>query len=265
MRAVCFIALALASCIPAGVATAGGAPKAAGHNICGIGILAPSGKVLVLPSASGGIETVALHSGKALWESSAAAKPLLVTDDKVFAQAAVKGKKNQVKLVVLDAVTGERLAESEVISFPEWASVERDYGLSFRSAAHLEKGGLVYVWEARAFYEGGVPPPDFGPDGKPYKDPNAKEDYGAFRMNLSNGKLEAVRGYLPKDAEFTEMHPTSVGNTKRQNRVFRVEETGPDPAFPHTLTRRVLIVETLEGQRAWTRPIAGDIYLPPRP
>src|SRR5262249_37328617 len=155
---------------------------------------------LFLPSAAGGIEAVALFNGKALWESKDASRLLLATDDRVFAQALVKDKRNQVKVVVLDAITGERLLESEVITFPDWVSVRPDYGLRFRSGARLNKGNLVLAWEARAFYDGGPPLPEFGLDGKPYVDPNAKKAGGAVRVNLTSRKVATVKGYSPKEA-----------------------------------------------------------------
>src|SRR5262249_618747 len=235
MRAAWLIGSVLLPWLLAGNAAGGGQAKATGPNICGVGILSPSGKVLFLPSATGGLEAAALFNGKTLWQAKDASKPLLATDEKVFAQASVKGKRNQVKVVVLDARTGERLLESGVIAFPDWVSVPRDYGLSFRSAGRLHKRDLVLAWEARAFYEGGVPPPAFGPDGKPYVDPNAKQAGGAVRVNLSSGKVTAVKGYRPKEAEFPEERPSWVGQTKRQGWVFRVAETDPEPGFPYSL------------------------------
>ena len=265
MRGVFLCGLLIASWFTPGFGTAGEAAQAAGPNVCGVGILSPSGKVLFLPSASGGIEAVALFNGKTLWQSKGASRPLLATNTKIFAQASIKDKRNQVKIVVLDAATGEHLLESAVISFPDWVSVRPDFGLSFRSGARLENKDLVFAWEAEAFHDGGPPLPQFGPDGKPYVDPNAKKAGGAFRVNLTTGKPAAVKGYQPKEADFPEHRPSWVGTTRAQGWKFRVEETGPDPGYPYQLSTRILKAERADGKRSWEHRIAGEVYLPPRP
>jgi hypothetical protein len=265
MRHIILCGLLVSSWFISGLAMTGEPVQAARPNVCGVGILSPSGKVLFLPSASGGIEAVALFNGKTLWQSKGASRPLLATDTRVFAQAPIKDKRNQVKIVVLDAATGERLLESAVIPFPEWVSVRPDFGLRFRSGARLENKDLVFAWEARAFHDGGEPLPAFGPDGKPYVDPNAKKAGGALRINLTTGKLSAVKGYQPKEAHFPEDRPTWVGTTRAQGWKFRVEEAGPDPGFPYQLTTRILKAERADGKRSWEHRIAGEVFLPPRP
>jgi hypothetical protein len=258
--------LALAACVlppPAVPSAAAAAPKPAAPLVAGVGVPAPSGKVLYLPSASGGIEAVAVYNGKQLWEAKDASKPLLATADRVFARAEVEGKRNQVRVVVLDAATGERLLRSEAITLPDWVAVRRDFGLRFHASARLEKGGLVLLWKARRFTDGG-PPPQLDPDGKPV-DPNAREAAGAVRADLASGKASPVPDYRPKDAEFPQDEPTWVGDTKLNGWVFRVEEHGPDPGFPYALTTRVLRARSADGKRSWEHRIAGEPYLPPRP
>jgi hypothetical protein len=240
-------------------------PEKAAPLVCGVGVAAPSGKVLYLPSAGGGVEAVALFNGKQLWEAKDASRPLLATADKVFALAQVKGKRNQVKVVVLDAATGEPVLRSEIITFPDWVSVKRDFGLRFTPAARVEKGALLLLWKAWRFHDGGPPPPQFGPDGKPYVDPNERKAAGAVRVDLATGKATAVTGYQPREAEFPETEPSWVGPTKLSGWVLRVEERDPEPGFPHSLTRRVLRAETADGTRSWQRRIAGEPHLPPRP
>jgi hypothetical protein len=265
MRSAWLVSAILVPLLLAGSVKSGEQVKVASLEVCGVGILSPSSKVLFLPSASGGVEAVALFNGKALWESKDASRLLLATGDKVFAMALVKGKRNQVKVVVLDAITGERLVESATITFPAWVSVPPDYGLSFRSGARLDKGDVVLVWEARAFQDGGPPPPEFGPDGKPYVDPNAKKASGALRVNVASGKVAPMQGYSPKEAEFFDDRPSWVGPIKRQGWVFRVEETGPKSGLPGALTQRTFKAATQDGKRSWEREIAGGVNLPPRP
>ena len=235
--------------------------KSAGVNVAAVGVLAPSGKVLFLPGDSH-VEAVAVFNGKPLWTSEDATRPLLATADHVFAQARVKGKRNQVKVVILDATTGERVRESETITFPDWVSVQPDYGLRFRSAARLDKDGFLFIWEARTFRDGGPPPPEFGPDGKPYVDPNAKQAGGAVRVDAATGRVSTVKDYKPKDTDF----PSELGTKTTANGwVFRVEQVPTDTGKPYALLPRRLVAEREDGKGSWKRPIDSEVNLPPRP
>jgi hypothetical protein len=221
--------------------------------VCNLGVLAPSGNVLFLPGTSG-VEAIAVFNGKPLWEAKGTGAPLLATADYVVSQFQVKGKKNQVKLVVLDATTGERLRVSDAIEFPEWVSVPLDFGHRFRSAARLDKNHVLFVWQAHTFSDGGEPPPD--------PDPNAKQAAGAFRLDVKSRQVVAVKEVQPKQGELPDWTP---GQTKRDGWVFRVEEKSPDPGFPHVLTARTLIAKREDGKGSWQRPLMGQPYLPPRP
>jgi hypothetical protein len=232
---------------------ADGPPKATGVTVCNLGVLAPSGKVLLLPGTSG-VEAVAVFNGKPLWEAKDTGVPLLATSDYVVSQIQVKGKKNQVQLVVLDATTGERLRVSDAIEFPEWVSVQLDFGHRFRSAARLDKNNVLFVWEAYAYSDGGEPPPD--------PDPNAKKATGAFRLDVKTGQVSAVKDVNPKEGELPDWTP---GQTKHDGWVFRVEEKSPEPGFPHVLTTRVLIAKREDPEGSWKRPLMGQPNLPPRP
>jgi hypothetical protein len=241
--------LAVATCWP--VLTE--PPRAAGVTVCSLGVLAPSGKVLFLPG-KGGVEAVAVFNGKPLWEADGTGVPLVATADYVVSQVRVKGKKNQVTLVVLDAATGERLRVSDVIEFPDWVSVPLDFGHRFRSAARLDEDDVLFVWEAYTFRDGGPPPPD--------PDPNAKRSAGAFRLDVKTGRVSAAKDVRPREGELPDWTP---GHTKHDGWVFRVEEKDPEPGFPHDLTTRTLVAEREDGKGSWRRPLVGQPYLPPRP
>jgi len=228
-------------------------PPEPGVSVCGLGVLSPSGKVLFVPGEKG-VEAVALFNGKTLWETKDTGKPLLATADHVFTQLEVKGKKNQVKLVVLDATTGERIRDSDVMEFPEWVSVPRDYGRHFCSVVRLDKEDVLFIWDAFAFSDGGRPPPT--------PDPNEKNATGAFRVNLKTGGVTAVKDFKRKDEDYP---PELSTQTKWNGWVFTVQTKNPEPGIPHALTKRTLTAEREDGTVSWKRPIAGKPYLPPRP
>jgi hypothetical protein len=262
MKAIRLVASVLMLALSSSILTAAEPGKATSTDVAGLALLAPSGKVLYLPGDSY-VEAVAVFNGKQLWQSKDATNPLLATADHVFAQVEVKGKHNQVKLVILEATTGETIRSSEVITFPDWVSVQRDYGLTFRSTARLDKNDVVFVWAARTFHDGGEPLPISGPDGKPYKDPNAKEAGGAVRVDIATGRISAEKDYKPKDTDF----PSGLGTkTKSAGWSFWVEHLpSKGNGMPHSLEPRVLIAERDDGKASWKRPIASEIFLPPRP
>jgi hypothetical protein len=227
--------------------------KPTGVIVCNLGVLAPSGKVLFLPGTSG-VEAIAVFNGKPLWEAKDTGVPLLATADYVVSRVQVKGKKNQVKLVVLDATTGKRLRISNALELPEWVSVPLDFGHRFRSAARLDGKNVLLVWEAYTFSDGGEPPPD--------PDPNAKRAAGAFRLDVKSGGVSAVKKLQPRKGDLPDWTP---GQTKYDGWVFRLEEKSPESGFPHVLTTRTLIAEREDGKGSWKRPLVGQPHLPPRP
>ncbi len=228
-------------------------PKATGVTVCNLAVLSPSGKVLFLPGEKG-VDAVAVFNGKPLWSTEGSGSPLLATADYVVAQVQMKDKKNQVKLVVLDATTGERLRESEAIEFPDWVSVPLDFGHRFRSAARLEKNDVLLVWEAYTFRDGGPPPPD--------PDPNKKEAAGAFRLDVKTGRVSMVKNVKPMEGELPDW---TKSQTKVNGWVFRVEEKSPEPGFPRAMSERTLTAEREEGKGLWKHSLVGEPYLPPRP
>src|SRR5258708_1768646 len=69
------------------------------RHLPGGGVADPAGKVGFFPSKAGGIDALELASGKLLWSSKDADRPLVATADRLFAQA---GTSNQVRVLVLD-------------------------------------------------------------------------------------------------------------------------------------------------------------------
>ena len=117
----------------------------------------PDGKVGFVPNTAGGIDALDLASGKLLWDTKEAPRPLLATADRLFAQAPIGGKANQVRFVVLDTTRkGKRLVESQPLSFPGWVSVSVAHGRSFGSTGRLDGDALLLIWQARSWYAGGA-------------------------------------------------------------------------------------------------------------
>jgi PQQ enzyme repeat len=148
------------------------------------GITDQAGKVGYVSGAKGGIEAIDLESGEVLWEAKEPARPLVVWDKLLIAQADSADKANAVRILVLDITQkGKRVLESDPVTFPEWVSVGVTYGRSFSSQARVHNGELLLRWRANAFYAGGAAPtPEILEAAK-------KEASGVAQVNLESGKV----------------------------------------------------------------------------
>src|SRR5262245_15071318 len=149
------------------------------RHIPGGGVADPAGKVGFFPNTSGGIDAIDLATGKTLWTSTSANRPLLATADKVFAQY-------KANIVVIDATNGKSIRTSDAVAWPDWVAVEPAHGRTFRSDARLEGNALYLTWDARAFYAGGArPTPEIEKRAR-------KESTGVAKLDIDNGKLELL-------------------------------------------------------------------------
>ena len=122
-----------------------------------VGIAEPGGSTGFFASASGGIEAIDLATGKLLWETNEAQRPLLVVGNHLLAQAGLK--RNRLRILRLDlARNGECDLESDPVVFPAWVVTGEAPGHSFSARWHLEKHQLVMDWEAAAWYAGKTKP-----------------------------------------------------------------------------------------------------------
>jgi outer membrane protein assembly factor BamB len=169
----------------AGAAPLSAADKAAFRPLPG-GIADADGKYGYVTGASGAVEALDLTTGKLLWESKAASKPLALFDGKVLAQQAVAGKANQVRVAVLAAAGGKLLMESDPVVFPDWVATGLTYGRSFASHGRIDNGDLFLVWQARAWYAGGARPT------REIEEKARKNAEGVTRVHLKTGKVEPL-------------------------------------------------------------------------
>ncbi len=187
---VVFVLPGSVAAVPAGEdkAAAGGPVLLPGE-----GVTDAEGKVGYLPNPAGGIDALNLAAGKVLWQSKEGPRPLLVKAGKLYVQAPLKGKANQVRIVVLDATQeGKRLLESGPVVFPDWVVVGVAHGRSFRSAAQQTDAGLMLTWEARAWYAGGAAPP------KEVEAAARKSANGAALIDPRTGTVKAIAADKPR-------------------------------------------------------------------
>ena len=111
-------------------------------------IVDPERQTAYLMLPGGGIHAVDLRSGETLWESAVAAKPLLLHDDLLYAQAEPKGGAGALHIVSLKAKSGEAAGFAVALELPDGvsASVEHDGRDSFAATARMQDGAMFVSW-----------------------------------------------------------------------------------------------------------------------
>lgn len=143
-------------CLPALGAAASPAPRANSPLRLPAGIADPEGNIGYFSSADDGIEAIHLATGKVLWQTHEAQRPLFLDGDHLLAQAGVK--RNRLRILRLDRTSGECDLESDPVVFPAWAVTGEAHGRSFSAQWHWSKHQLILDWEASAWHVGQPPP-----------------------------------------------------------------------------------------------------------
>jgi len=90
------------------------------------GVADPQGRAGYIANAAGGIDAFDLQAGTLLWSSDAGARPLLTFDDRLAALAAVEGRRNAFRIVILDTHSGRVSLTADPFELPEWVTVGAD-------------------------------------------------------------------------------------------------------------------------------------------
>lgn len=145
-------------------------------------IVDPGSSVIYLMNPERGIDAIEVASGKLIWRSTTAAKPLLLFDDRLVAQAEALSGNRVLPIVVMNtAAQGERLLSATVpLPSPAFASIDDAMGSSFTADASLSSGELELTWRF-------TPRPNLGRPG-----PAPPEIAGAARIDLKTGRVQVL-------------------------------------------------------------------------
>jgi len=228
--------------------------QAGNHYLPGGGVADPADKVGFFPNTTGGIDALDLATGKLLWSSKSANRPLAASENRLFAQV---GHAGEVRVVALDVSKDGKLAlESDPIKLADWVSVRTAYGRSFASNARVEGDALLLSWEANAFYAGGArPPPEIEKAAR-------KEASGFVRVDLKTGKIAA----LNKDQALKQF-PIRTDSTSPKAGLLTLnikDEPGNNPKNRFE-KRRTLQAFNAAKEVVWEHAIEAPIFLIPRP
>ncbi|HEY7315510.1 MAG TPA: hypothetical protein VH643_39640 [Gemmataceae bacterium] len=159
-----------------------------------VGIADPAGQIGYFAGADAGIEAIDLATGKVLWHTHEAQRPLLLDGGHLLAQAGVK--RNRLRILRLDRASGECDLESDAVVFPAWVVTGEAHGRSFASHWRLGDRQLLLDWEAGAWYAGKSKP-------TPQEEEAArKHAAGVVAIDLRTGQIDV------RPAEKTAAPPT---------------------------------------------------------
>jgi len=151
------------------------------------GVLVNSNEPTVyLMNPKRGIDAVDLSSGKLLWSTTNAAKPLLLHGRRLVAQAESAAPGNRLRIVVLDAQDAGKLLLEANVQLPKDTQVAIDDGLgiTFRTSTRLHDDKVIVSWQYSEQHIGGAPP---GPNDK------VRVTAGAVRIDLKTGNTDSLK------------------------------------------------------------------------
>jgi outer membrane protein assembly factor BamB len=197
-------AFALLAVLVPGISAAQPAGRAAAlHD--GVVVDLTGGTAYVM-SREGGIDAIQLSTGNVIWKSREAAKPLLVKDGVLVAQAA-PAKHGELVLATIDARRGVARERVEVaIPSSLRANILQGPSQSFETRAFLDKDGSVVVaWNANdgRSLQGMLPPE---PEGAPVPSVSgaaltAQARSGAVRLEIGTGRAVPMAADAAKGIE----------------------------------------------------------------
>jgi len=150
-------------------------------------IVAPHAAVVYYMNPRGGIDAAALSSGKLLWSTDHASKPLLLYHDLLIAQAEVSTQRHHLSIAVIPITDfGKNVRQFDVpISPGVHASVDDHLGASFRVSARMDDDDIIISWDSHQQpVSHMVSATDARSKGRSFS--------GIARINLRNGSIENV-------------------------------------------------------------------------
>lgn len=225
--------------------------------------VAPHGTRIYAPALGGGIEAINIFTGERLWHSPAASSVVGTSKGLVVAWTAVppalqrngSWKQNDLRVVVLNAATGEIVLTTDPVSLPDWAIPVchiSNGGHRFRANAEIEGDEVQFHWKADMWYSGGPPPP---PD---IKQESTKKAVGSFSINLLSAKVGLANWKLNNDSEppFESRDSVNVGD-------LTILQLGGDRNEGFNSNRTLQVSRA--GVTAWRREIATMRFIPDPP
>jgi len=144
-------------------------------ELCSGVVVDPVTATIYLMNPAGGIDSVSVPSGELHWSTEAAAKPLMLYDDLLIAQA--EEGRGKFEIVLLKAPSGGEPWRRYAIDLPSGlqGAVDEGMGISFSAHSLVRDGAPLHWWEHTERYVKGVAPE---PD-----EPLERQQRGAYRLD----------------------------------------------------------------------------------
>jgi hypothetical protein len=147
------------------------------------GIAGPAGRTGFFANATEGIDAVDLATGRRVWQTREAQKPLFVLNDRLYAQAGLK--RNRLRILAFDLTAAGRVdLETDPVVLPRWVVTGPAPGHTFKAHWQPEGKQLILDWAASAWPVRRPGVPDVGL-------PVRKHASGTARIDLLTGKVTA--------------------------------------------------------------------------
>lgn len=127
-------------------------------------LIDPEKSVVYAMSAATGIDAIDLLSGRVIWHSNQATKPLQIAEGILVAQAErdqsrAANAPNGFQVVMLDARDGrKRLAIPVSLPDGAWAAIDDGPGSSLKTTATVQQGDVIVSWSTETREVGGIAP-----------------------------------------------------------------------------------------------------------
>ncbi len=151
------------------------------------GVSDPDGKVGYVANGAGGIAALDLLTGKTLWSSDEASRPLLVAKNRLIAESVESTSRNIFQISVIDTKQKGKLLYHASVPFPSWVEIAAANNNEFSMDVTLNDNCVVVIrWQAQSRYKGGAPPPE------QIEQRDAKNASGVVHIDLETGKVESL-------------------------------------------------------------------------
>jgi hypothetical protein len=140
---------------------------------------------------AGRLLAIDLDTGKILWRTTEAMRPLLAGRDRVVALREVEPRVTSV--TVLDADDGRQMSTSKPLPLPDWAPSALDDTADFSISAEAAADAVLLKWDAQQRYRGGAAP------GREVEEAAQRHAEGRARVDLRTGEVsQAPSGAMPE-------------------------------------------------------------------
>ncbi len=200
----------------------------------------------------GGITALDMDTGKLVWHTEEAQKPLHVAEGLLIAQADPDEEENAMRIVALDKKSGALLfANSQPVPEGVRPAVTETLDGNFFTAVSAEDADAIVRWRFVERPLGGLPPqkrrsglPRRAAAVAAAEDDQEEDESGAFRLNLSSGAMSVIDpAMLPK------LPPPQAPGVRMATEKFRIAADFGGPQFLSADGQHIMVSDRRNGQR----------------